>query len=52
MRDHKRIDKRSMAGPQRSRWPVLALFSLLWALGSGWGGGVAPQMSAEPARVG
>jgi cytochrome c peroxidase len=50
MPDHRRIDQRSMAGLWRSSWPVLALLSLLWALGSGWGGGVALQMSAAAAE--
>jgi cytochrome c peroxidase len=51
MRDHKRIDRCSMAGLPRSSWPVLALLSLLWALGSGWGGGAAPRMSAAAAEL-
>ena len=51
MTDPRRIDKRAMAGLRRSSWPVLALFSLLWALGSEWGGRSALQMSAAAAEV-
>jgi cytochrome c peroxidase len=50
MTHHRRIDKRSMAGLRGSSWPVLALLSLLWALGSEWGGGLAPRMSAAAAE--